>query len=474
MRPRDVTCLLLVATAGCALDDAARRDGVVEAVSRASAVHADVRIEAALPDPVDVPDERGEWVRLRNGGDADAELGGWRLASGGDAGFTFARGTRLRAGASLVLARSTDPRRNGGIANARALTGIALSNRADWLALRDARGRTVDSLAWTAAQRGVVVERAAADSSRPPVTPTPTPTPAPGDSLRAPLEVRVLDVGQGDAVLVRNDSSVVLIDGGPDAAALGRHLDALGLGHDATIDLVVLSHAHADHYAGLLELFRSRRHLTVRFFVENGDPSANAGLRRLRDSVAARVRAGTLRYRDADDPCADGRPLCTFTLRGGARLHVLRPDPSGDGPNDRSTAVKLVSADSGFAIWLAGDAEQRAIAWFEREFGRAPGLDVDVLKANHHGSCNGVTRSYLASTSPALVVASLASVNDYGHMHGQAKAAFESAHVPWYRTDENGTITLRAPGADGTRWSVAVERGAQSMSGRSDRRARCQ
>src|SRR5690349_1775703 len=75
----------------------------------------------------------------------------------------------------------------------------------------------------------------------------------------ADLVVRVLDVGQGDATLVTNGGSVALIDGGPDQQALGARLDALRLGHDTTIDVVVLSHAHADHYMGLRELFSSAR-----------------------------------------------------------------------------------------------------------------------------------------------------------------------------------------------------------------------
>ena len=78
---------------------------------------------------------------------------------------------------------------------------------------------------------------------------------------------------------------------------------------------------------------------------------------------------------------------------------------------------------------------------------------------------------YLDAVQPALVVASLAGVNDYGHMHAQAKTAFARRGIPWYRTDQNGTVTLRSPGTPGGGYSVTVERGVANAAGPSDRRS---
>lgn len=299
---------------------------------------------------------------------------------------------------------------------------------------------------------------------------------APANAQRpAPRElvVRVLDVGQGDAILIQNGGSTVLVDGGPDPRALGRYLDALKLNGD-TVDAVILTHQHADHYQGLRELFASRRRIVVRFFWENQDPSPNVTLARLRDSVASRVRKGSLTYRDTDDPCANGQPICNITLRGGAVLHILRPDPKGRGANNRSVALKLVGPDSAsFTMWMAGDAEHQAIQWFDRsaKYSVNPGMEVDVLKADHHGSCNGVTSRYLDLVRPSLLVVSLGAENDYGHMHEQAKALYRKARVPWYRTDQNGTITLRSSGKVGGKYTVSVERPGTDLNGPSDRRA---
>jgi len=293
------------------------------------------------------------------------------------------------------------------------------------------------------------------------------------DSGGRELIVRVLDVGQGDATYIRNGSSRIIIDGGPEPTTFGRYLDSLNL-NNSTIDVVILSHQHLDHYSGLRELFRTSRHIRVRYVFENKDPAPAATLAELRDSILSRMDHDGLIYRDTDDPCSDGRPICTISMTGGAMLHILAPLPNGDKPNNRSTAVKLVGPDSAsFTMWLAGDAEREEIRWFETTgYARNPGMRVNILKADHHGSCNGVTQRYLALTSPQWVVASLATHNGYGHMHTQAKAIYRRARVPWYRTDRNGTITIRSPGIAGSGFTIAPERAGTDLDGMGDRKYR--
>ncbi len=292
------------------------------------------------------------------------------------------------------------------------------------------------------------------------------------DSGGRELIVRVLDVGQGDATYIRNGSSRVIIDGGPNPVAFGRYLDSLNL-NNSTIDVVILSHPHLDHYSGLRELFKTERHIHVRYLFENKDPAPAATLAELRDSILSRTDHDSLIYRDTDDPCSNGRPVCTIGMTGGATLDILAPYPNGNKANNRSTAVKLIGPDSAsFTMWLAGDAEHEEIGWFEKTgYARKPGMRVNVLKADHHGSCNGVTRHYLALTKPQWVVASLAARNGYGHMHIQAKNIYRGAHVPWYRTDQNGTITIRSPGTAGGGFTITPERPGTNLSGPGNRRS---
>ena len=279
------------------------------------------------------------------------------------------------------------------------------------------------------------------------------------------LTVRFLDVGQGDATYITNGTSKVIIDGGPDTARFGKLLDSLGL-NGQTIDLVVLSHEHFDHHAGLRELFKTSRNITVRYFEENQNVYANAQLQELRDSIAARVGRGTLIYRDTDDPCANGSAICTFALNGGAKIHVLRPNPAGTTPNNRSAAEKIVGPDSAsFTMWMAGDAEQEAIGWFLGGAGYAtnPGMKVDVMKADHHGSCNGVTNAYVNALNPARVLAGVGASNSYKHMHTQAKDLYTAHAKPWFRTDGNGTIVITSPGTPGGGYTVSTGKGTSSM-----------
>ncbi len=284
------------------------------------------------------------------------------------------------------------------------------------------------------------------------------------------LIVRVLDIGQGDANYIENGTSKIIIDGGPDTARFGKLLDSLNL-NNTTINAVILSHEHTDHHTGLRELFRTSRNITINYFFENKNVYSNAGLQQLRDSINARVGRGQLIYRDTDDPCANGSAICNILMAGGAKLEVLKPNPAGTTPNNRSAAEKLVGPDSAsFTMWFAGDAEQEEISWFLGAAGYAtnPGMKVNVLKADHHGSCNGVTNAYVNATNPDWVTASVGATNSYGHMHTQAKNLYTAHGKPWYRTDQNGTIVFTSPGTVGGGYTVSILKGGASMSGPPD------
>jgi competence protein ComEC len=432
----------------------------------------DLDIVRVMVDPRTIADERGEWIEITNRGAAAADLRGWALRSANDAEYVVRQSVVVPPGGTALLARSAEAVR--GTRPALVYTGIALANGADWLVLRDPEGATRDSVAWRSPPRGVALEhRRGSPAGEASVRENARATIAPPATARE-LVVRVLDVGQGDAILIQNGRSTVLVDGGPDRRALAHWLDVLHVRD--TIDAVILTHVHGDHFEGLRELFATRRRLVVRRFWSNGDSAPNLDFSGLPDSITSRARTRAMVVRDTDDPCATGHAVCTLPLDGGAKLHLMRPMAEAQtlDENNRSLALKLVGPDSAsFTMWLAGDAEKDAIRWFTTEAGysKSPGMRAHVLKVNHHGSCDGVSDRYLDAVQPALVVASLAGVNDYGHMHAQAKAAFARRGIPWYRTDQNGTVTLRSPGTPGGGYSVTVERGVANAAGPSDRRS---
>jgi competence protein ComEC len=287
-------------------------------------------------------------------------------------------------------------------------------------------------------------------------------------SVTPALTVRVLDVGTGDATYIENGASKVIIDGGNDQIRFAELLDSLGV-RNTTLDAVILTHTDVDHVLGLRQIFATDRNLEIRYFFDNQDPSTSSSLAALRDSVNGRAARGELIYRDADDPCGDGSLVCTIALDGGAKLHVLRADPTGSGPDDRSTPVKLVGPDSAsFTMWLAGDAEFGAMQWFETaQYHVNPGMHVTVLKGQQHGDCKSITARFIELTDPAWVTFSVDSPNPQGRINTQVTDILANEDTPWYRTDENGSITIVAP-VDGG-YTITPDRGAASMSGLSDR-----
>lgn len=241
----------------------------------------------------------------------------------------------------------------------------------------------------------------------------------PADSL----SIVFLDVGQGDATLVRSpEGKTALIDAGPDDRIV-RQLERLGLD---SLDLVVASHAHADHIGGMEAVLRK---FPVRYFMDNGVPYTTPTYRALMREV---VRSDVV-YLQA---------VARTIELGALRLSILPPLPDGEGQNDRSLGIIVEYGE--FRALLPGDSEIRGLNHF-----LALGVPkVAVLKAAHHGSRDAVTPAWLMATAPDVVVISCGKDNAYGHPHPRALRYYEAKAQEVYRTDRDGEVSLRAA-ADG-------------------------
>jgi competence protein ComEC len=239
--------------------------------------------------------------------------------------------------------------------------------------------------------------------------------------------VTALDVGQGDAVLLRApDGAAVLVDAGPPGSP-PRVLAALRRAGVRRLALVVLSHGSLDHVGGLAAVLE---HHPVGVLVH---PELGAAPRAAQDALAQARRRGTpVRLVAAG-----------AEIRAGAwRLRVLSPlveaRPGAD-PNPASLVV-LASA-GGFDALLTADAESRAVLPL------APG-PVEVLKVAHHGSADAGLPALLARLRPAAALLSLGAGNAYGHPAPTTLSALAAAGVPVWRTDRSGDVTV-APAAAG-------------------------
>jgi beta-lactamase superfamily II metal-dependent hydrolase len=257
------------------------------------------------------------------------------------------------------------------------------------------------------------------------------------------VEITFLDVGQGDAVLIRApEGQTALVDAGSDAP-----LDALSALGVESLDLLVATHPHADHIGGMVDVL-SR--LPVRFFMDNGQAHTTATYRNLLATLE--------RLQDVTYLAADPR---TVGL-GSVALDVLPLPPLDVEHNNRSIAIVL--RFGAFAAFLSGDSETEELAWLVSR-GAVP--DVVLLKAAHHGSDNGITAPFLERARPEVVVISVGGDNGYGHPGRAALAAYAAGTPEVYRTDVHGAVTIRGF-ADG-RHEVVLDAVAARIAGRSAR-----
>lgn len=279
-----------------------------------------------------------------------------------------------------------------------------------------------------------------------PATPTDgatgAPSPTGGEAL-PPLEVRFLDVGQADSVLIRVDGQAMLIDAGnnDDAAGLVAYLKGLGI---SRLECVVGTHPHEDHIGGLDKVIGSFEVGKVLM------PKVSNNTATYEDVLAAIAAKG---LQVTSPKVGDA-----FAL-GGATFTVLSPAGSSyDELNLWSIVLRMTYG--GRTFLFTGDAQ----AVNESEM-LASGLDLsaDVLKVAHHGSTTSSTSAFLAAVSPRIAVIEVGAGNTYNHPAQQTLDRLADVGATVYRTDEAGTIIVRS---DGTTLDVSFETTAIDGSGK--------
>jgi competence protein ComEC len=251
------------------------------------------------------------------------------------------------------------------------------------------------------------------------------------------LHLTALDIGQGDAILVESPSGrTLLIDGGPDPELTLRRLGANLPFFQRRIDMMLLTHPHQDHVAGLVEVMARFR---VGLLVHAGIPFDNPAYGRLLTDAANENGLRLVLGRAGQRLQLDGTTSLEIIYPTGA--DAAAPLPDGDLNN---ASIVAVLRFGGFDALLTGDAEAPIEARLADRGLLGP---VDVLKVGHHGSRSGTTARLLELTRPAAALISVGTDNEYGHPAAVTLATLAGqAGLIVHRTDLEGDLQVVSDG----------------------------
>lgn len=252
------------------------------------------------------------------------------------------------------------------------------------------------------------------------------------EAHRGLLLIHFFDIGQGDAIFVEApNGNQILVDGGPDNTVLAKLGETMPF-WDRSIDVLVLSHPHADHLDGLVEVVKR---YDIGMVLESGAnhtiPEYAEWHALLREKNVSVVIAKAGQHIDAG---------------GGVALDVLSPFENFEGASpknvhDATVVSRLVYAST--SVLLMGDAEEKLEY---RLLYSGALIDSDVLKVGHHGSKTSTSEEFLAAVSPDIAVIQVGRKNRYGHPYQGVIDRLMAFGVRIFRNDLDGDILLQSDG----------------------------
>lgn len=253
------------------------------------------------------------------------------------------------------------------------------------------------------------------------------------------LVVKVLDIGQGDSILIRHEGQTLLVDTG-DIPARDKLVSLLKNEGITTINKVIITHPHADHLGGMPAVMDN-------FKVEQIYSTEETATTALYRQYLAAVKKKNIPLK----VLAAGEEI---PLTADSKLKILAPQKpyiTESESNNSSVVAKLIFGN--FSMLLTGDAEKESEEQMVKSF--KGDLKSTVLKAGHHGSNTSSSPAFLKAVSPEAAVISLGENNDYHHPHPSTLKKYEEAKIKVYRTDKDGTVTITS---NGQGYSIAKEK----------------
>lgn len=249
---------------------------------------------------------------------------------------------------------------------------------------------------------------------------------------RQNLLVTFFDVGQGDAIFIEKGRSQILIDGGPGTSVLSKVGQTLPF-WDRSIDLLILTHPHADHLDGLLETLKRYE---VAMVMDSGAPHSIPEYAEWRKII-----------QEKNIPVVRPQAGQKISIGSSVSIDILAPRNDFSGMSlkhvhDAMVVMRLSHGEN--SLLLMGDAE-RSLEYQLVDVSSAK-IDSDILKVGHHGSKTSSTEKFLAAVSPEIAVIQSGKKNRYGHPAQEVLDRLAATGARILRNDISGDIVLRSNG----------------------------
>lgn len=247
------------------------------------------------------------------------------------------------------------------------------------------------------------------------------------------IEVHYIDVGQGDATLIKCGDKTMLIDAGENdkGSQVWSYLKSQNI---TKLDYVIGTHPDSDHIGGLDVII-------YKFDCENVFMSSYKKDTKTYDDVIQAAKSKNYKIKNP-------KPGEKYQL-GDATFTIVAPNDKYDDANNASIAIYLEHGEVSYLF--TGDAEYEAeLDIIENGLN----IDADVYKAGHHGSRTSSCDELLEKVTPKYVVVSCGEDNSYGHPHAAILNYCRINKIPLYRTDKQGTIVLKSDGKK-IEWNMA-------------------
>jgi competence protein ComEC len=239
------------------------------------------------------------------------------------------------------------------------------------------------------------------------------------------LSVHIIDVGQGDSILICCEGKDMLIDGGipQQTATVENYLRSCGV---KRLEYVIGTHPHNDHIGGLAGVITNYDIGTI---IMSGATTTTQTYENLLAAISSKKMSITR-----------AKVGNRYEL-GGAEFVILAPVGTYDDLNNMSVVIKLTYKSKSFLF--TGDASE------ESEKDMLAGkynLSADVLKVGHHGSSTATTQAFLDAVKPSFAVISVGQDNSYGLPDTEVTQRIRSAGIKLFRTDTDGTVVFESNG----------------------------